>query len=77
MQETYILTVQTEDGKWLCRRKITGDLRDLSSLLSRWSSVLAFQSEGFFGAGILPGSGTGPSASDSSSPTDSSHAETS
>lgn len=40
MQETYILTVRIADGACLIHDKITGDLRDLSSLLAFSSRVL-------------------------------------
>lgn len=65
MQETYILTVKTADGVCLIQDRITGDLRDLSSLLSFSSRVLSQALEDTEKSKTQRGSGTTPSALDS------------
>ena len=59
MQETYILTVKTEDGKLLTQEKITGGLSDLYWVLLQLSNQLALalgaseKSETGRGSGII------------------------
>ena len=72
MQETFIVTVTTEDGKLLTQHKINGNLRTLSWQLFQLSLLYRSQYEDLARYEMWPGSGTGPSASDSSSPTPSS-----
>ena len=68
MQETFIVTVTTEDGKCLIQEKTTGDYLDLSSHLSRLSNLFSYRLGFSNGQEIGPHSGTGPSVLDSSSP---------
>ena len=65
MQETYIVTVTTEDGKCLIHEKITGNLVGLSYRLLRYCRRWLSQSEALGKLEILPGSGIGQSVLDS------------
>ena len=71
MQETFIVSVQTEDGKCLIQKKITGDYSALSFVLWRLSHAYLHRSEDLKKSETLLGSGITQSASDSSSPTQS------
>ena len=72
MQETFIVTVTTEGGRCLIQEKITGDCLDLLSLLLRLSHVYSLAlRDGIKELEMELGFGTGQSASDFSSPTDS------
>ena len=65
MQETYTVTVTTEDGRCLIQEKITGDYLHLCSLLSRLQSQFMSQFADSLESKIGHGSGTGQSVSDS------------
>ena len=69
MQETFIVTVQTEDGRWSTQEKINGDWLTLSFLLSQLSQRFLLHSKVSQRLETLPGSGIGQSVPDSSSPT--------
>ena len=71
MQETFIVTVQTEDGKCLIQKKIIGIYSDSLSLLSQLFHLLSQVREDSYASGIGPGSGTGRSVSEPSLPTES------
>ena len=77
MHETFIVTVMTEDGKCLIQGKITGGYLDLCSLLSQSSLALLSRPKAIQELKTLRGSIIFQSASAFSSPTPSSHAETS
>ena len=71
MQETFIVTVKTDDGKCFLVRRIFGDSFTLYSLLLQLSNVLESHLEVTQKLKTSLGSGTGQSASDSSLSTDS------
>ena len=71
MQETFTVTVTTEDGKCLIQRKIIGTYSSLCSELSLLSGLFEHLWLVTQESEIGPGSGTGQSASDSSLPTQS------
>ena len=66
MQETFTVTVTTEDGKCLKLERTTGDWLSLSLLLSQLSNLFRFHYEVGLRSEIEPGSGIGQSALDSS-----------
>lgn len=70
MQETFILTVQTEDGRWSMEQRITCDWLGSALQLSHVSSLFRQALEDSLKSETLPGSGTGPSALGSSSHTE-------
>ena len=57
MPETYSLIVATGDGKLLIQKEITGDLFDLSCLLSSCSHALTYQLRDIVKSKTEPGSG--------------------
>jgi len=65
MQETFIVTVQTEGGKFLIHEKITGDYYSLFYLLSQLSNRFMSHLEEISDLETGPGHGIGPSALDS------------
>lgn len=69
MQETFIVSVQTEDGKLLIQQKIKQDCYGLLSLLLQRYLVYGFHSKDIQRLEIALGSGTGRSVSVSSLPT--------
>lgn len=70
MQETFIVTVQTEDGKCLIQEKTTGDYLDLCVALSRLSLASLRALKDSLESETQHGSGTTLSRSASSSPTE-------
>lgn len=71
MQETFIVSVQTEDGRCLILEKIIGSSAYSLYILSQLFSLLASVSEASEKYQISLGHGIGPSVSDSLSPTQS------
>ena len=71
MQEIYIVKEQTDVGRWLMERRITGDWLSLSSLLSQLSRLYGSAYVASSGSKTGRGSGIPLSVSDSSLPTDS------
>lgn len=69
MQETYIVTVATEDGACLIQEKTTGSYSYLRSLLLHLSSLRWLPYEDTQESETFPGFGIQSSASDSSLPT--------
>ena len=69
MQETFIVTVTTEDGAWSIRKKINSDCVGSLLALLQFFRHWPFQSKDSSKLETLVGFGTGLSASDSLLPT--------
>ena len=70
MPETFTVTVKIEDGEWLTLNKTSGDLRDLSALLSHLSTHYYSVYEDSKASATRHGFGTPSSASPLLSPTE-------